>query len=156
MNHFSKNWIFVIVLLCAITLLACDLGSNSIGAKPDLVVQEVSLRPGQIQSGRAQDLVVEWKILNQGNADAKLFKVRIKIDGVDPAKPGCLTFEVQGLAAGAEKTMNENVEGRCPGTVAEIKTGYHAVTVIADTDNWVEESNEGNNTSKAVTLNVAR
>jgi len=105
----------------------------AVTGKPDLVITDIWL------SGAA----VNYKIKNQGNADAKPSQSYFYVNNLKQA-----TDWVDSLAAGEERTTSfSNFDWRLPmqPEVAGGKIEPYYVRVCADVENAVEESDEGNN-----------
>jgi hypothetical protein len=105
--------------------------------KPDLVVTEFSINPATPTMGDPAHVRVRVK--NVGPVDAGGFKV--KWYGLSTFASASCTWNVAGLDAGSGKLLE------CDYTFASWYPINKTSIVYVDTDNSVNESNEGNNTA---------
>jgi len=101
--------------------------------KPDLVITDIWLTGA----------VVNYKIANRGNADAKPSQSYFYVNNLKQA-----TDWVDSLAAGEERTTSfSNFDWRFPGAAGDpaAAVAQFDVRVCADAENAIEESDKGNN-----------
>jgi len=105
--------------------------SNIQGQWPDLIIQDISWTPsGTVSSGDDVDFTITIK--NQGNAAAGSSVVKYYIDGVYADQDS-----VTGIPQGSTNTRSFNWTATCGHS--------HEIKAVADANNSVAESNEGNN-----------
>jgi len=105
----------------------------AVTGKPDLVITDIWL------SGS----LVQYKIKNQGNADAKPSQSYFYVNNLKQA-----TGYVESLAAGEERTTSfSNFDWRFPGAAGDpaAAIAQFIVRVCADAGDDIEESDKGNN-----------
>lgn len=103
---------------------------------PDLTVTSVT--PSKSSYSAGETVTIYTVIKNQGEADAGSFVVRF-----DPAGASAQTKTVTGLKVGASTTLTWSFTAP---VLSENQTW--SITVTADSNGAIEESNEGNNTGK--------
>jgi hypothetical protein len=134
---------------CTVTMIESTsvLAEFSANSPPDLIVQSITPVPSNPQTNEAITFSVVIK--NQGQADADGFYIDLFIDAplpLDCSGVGQAYEYVEGLAAGVSQTVTIGYDGFDNG-------GNHAVNGIVDTNCYVNESDEGNNT-KLINLTV--
>ena len=108
---------------------------SSATGKVDLTVSAIKLN-GQVPDGkddcRAGKNLVTVTVKNGGKGTAGLFTTRLTVDGVDVAEQLAVDLE-------AGKEQEVRFEG------VQLKKGEHKLTVLADANSQVAETDEGNN-----------
>jgi subtilase family serine protease len=116
---------------CAIVLLVLVAAIGSAQALPDLVVTSVTPNCGYLFANESNEISATVK--NNGSADAGAFNVCFVIDGFNATAP------VSALSAGNDTAVS--ITDPTPRTADDSVT----ITVMADCDGDVSESNETNN-----------
>ncbi|MEM3698144.1 MAG: CARDB domain-containing protein [Candidatus Bathyarchaeia archaeon] len=99
---------------------------------PDLEMEDIWVEPSSFAPG--QQVTIRFKAKNIGNANASSFVIKLLFDGREIG-----SARIEGLAAG------KIIEGRKENFLWPSDTGCHAIQVILDALNEVQECNERNN-----------
>ncbi len=105
---------------------------------PDLIIQDVTWSPTTLLP--AHMVTFNITVKNQGRSEAGFFRVHLYIDGIYRAWQ-----DVAGISAGASVNSAFNWTAQA---------GSHDIKVIADGDNFVDESDESNN-AQTITVSTS-
>ena len=107
-------------------------GTASEWMLPDLICEDIWVEPSSFSPG--DTVTLYWKITNQGNVDAGAFKSKFYFDGTYK-----WYYDHSSLSAGSSITLYVSYY------TWPSDYNSHALKGVADSENTVSESNEGNN-----------
>ena len=112
----------------------------NIPCKPDLIVQDISWSPSNPTEN--DRINFSARITNQGNADAKSCLIKFSIPNVY-----AIAEEIPRLNAGESKIVEVK------GVGVKLPCGYYTLIATVDSNDDIDESNEGNN-QRIETVNI--